>query len=305
MSSSIVEIKDKILSHPKISKIIEKYKLNQNQINSGLLIFLEIIEEQSKLSELNFVTKIIIQDENTISSIKLPYGEMKKKIEREKYLKLPNITFFNPNLTFDKENNPNLASLSREDKFFWSLGDNEKQNRTQIALWFKNFYKTKILTNNEDNNKGFYLDGPFGSGKTTFMMAFANYLVEKQKTTVFFSLNDLYQNLKSKINSQSEEILEITNQMKYVEYLLIDDIGAEKPNEWLLFSILYPVLDFRMNSNKFVAFSSNFTIQELSKYYKKQKGLDPFKINRLIDRIECLTKEIKIFGDNIRKKINF
>lgn len=302
MSMPVIEIKEKILNHSKISKIIDKYNLNQNQIDSGLLIFLEIIEEQNKLDELDYITKIVIKDENTITSIKVPHGNLKKKLEREKYLKLSDITFFNYDLTFDKENNPNVSSLSKENKFFWSLGDDDKQNRTQIALWFKNFYKTCILNPENTNYKGFYLEGPFGSGKTTFMMAFANYLIEKQKTTIFFALNDLYQNLKSKISAYPEEIIEMVYQMKHIEFLLIDDIGAEKPNEWLLFSILYPVLDYRMNANKFVAFSSNFKIQELSKYYKKQKGLDPFKINRLIDRIECLTHEVKIFGENIRKK---
>lgn len=291
-------INNKILKNPIIEKIIKDLSLNKKQIESGYDVFIKIISEQENLENLDFVTKVIIYDEDTIVGIQIPNPNLFNLLKRSKYYLLQDISKINPNIKLanlkDKE-----VSKPNENIFYWYFPKLRKENnRGPLILWLKDFY-----TNNKSKKytKGIYIYGDFGLGKTYFLIALTNYFVnDMELTTSYFNVNDLYEYLKRSIDKSTDLTYHVIDTLKNVDCLLIDDIGSEKANSWFLFNILYPILEYRLKERKTTLFSSIFSINDLKKNWLKNKELDEIKINRLIDKIKSLTKDVHLKGKNIR-----
>ncbi len=296
------KLKHNVISNPIIKKIISDLNLNDRQINSGINIFLKIIEENKHLNELEFITKVEIYDDNSVIEISVPNKEVSNVLKRRKNRLLRDITDINDFTILKPLNSANEKINIKNDvnNFFWIIPNKKESNdRKQLALWYKDFLKN--LSENR-YTKGAYIHGPMGTGKTFFLNALANLLSEKDRKVIFANVNDLFDYLTNNIDSRGEgNNFEICQIMKSVDILIIDDIGSEKRNSWFLFSILYPILEYREKNKKATCFSSLFNYLELKKYWTKSKDLDPVKIERLIDKITSLTTPIHLKGDNLRK----
>ena len=293
------EIKNRIVNNEIIKKIITKLDLNKNQIESGYDIFLRIIEENENINDLEYITEVEIYDENRIVGISVPNKNSKlaQVLKRKKNYWLSGISNVNPDIRFS---NPKLNLKNNDSNlFFWTYPKLKIENdRSSLALWFKDFY-----TNWGKNKKikGIYISGMFGLGKTYFLMAFTNYLIDKNITVSFLNINELYDYMTRNLNKNNELNYEAIDKMKNVEVLIIDDIGSEKANDWFLFSVLYPVFEYRIKEDKITCFSSIFSISNLKKNWLKSKELDSIKIERLIDKIKHSTIQTNLKGKNIRE----
>ncbi|MBR3571550.1 MAG: ATP-binding protein, partial [Mycoplasmataceae bacterium] len=145
--------------------------------------------------------------------------------------------------------------------------------------------------------------GGFGVGKTYFLMTLANYSINKEKSVIFVNSSELYDYMKKNVEKNNDLNSYIIDKLKNVDVLIIDDIGNEKQSNWFLFSILYPIFTYRYNEEKIVCFSSIFSLLNLKKYWLKSKELDSIKVERLIDKINSLTNQIELSGENVRDKI--
>lgn len=298
------QIKNKILENEHITKIIKKLNLNYAQIESGYDIFLKIIEEQKNHENLEYITKVEIYDENTIMAISVPNSKLKEELKRKQFHILDEITKLNESLIFENKSNKNKKEKTKLDKniFYWEIKNLEKNDRLKALNWLaKNYIKLFI----KDNiyTKGIYLYGGFGVGKTYFLMTLANYSITKEKSVIFVNSSDLYDYMKKNVEKNNELNSYIIDKLKNVDVLIIDDIGNEKQSNWFLFSILYPILEFRLNEQKIVCFSSIFSLLSLKKYWLKSKELDSIKVERLIDKINSLTNQIELSGENVRDKM--
>ena len=86
-----------------------------------------------------------------------------------------------------------------------------------------------------------------------------------------------------------------------VDYLLLDDIGAEKVTEWSRDEILGTILQYRMNNNKVTFFTSNLSLKELELNLAGTKWeIDVIKARRIIERIKYLSTEMQLLGENRR-----
>ena len=298
------QIKNKILENEHITKIIKNLNLNYAQIESGYDIFLKIIEEQKNHENLEYITKVEIYDENTIMAISVPNSKLKEELKRKQFHILDEITKLNESLIFENKSNKNKKEKTKLDKniFYWEIKNLEKNDRLKALNWLaKNYIKLFI----KDNiyTKGIYLYGGFGVGKTYFLMTLANYSITKEKSVIFVNSSDLYDYMKKNVEKNNELNSYIIDKLKNVDVLIIDDIGNEKQSNWFLFSILYPILEFRLNEQKIVCFSSIFSLLNLKKYWLKSKELDSIKVERLIDKINSLTNQIELSGENVRDKM--
>ncbi|MBR4025389.1 MAG: ATP-binding protein [Mycoplasmataceae bacterium] len=298
------QIKNKILENEHITKIIKKLNLNYAQIESGYDIFLKIIEEQKNPENLEYITKVEIYDENTIIAISVPNSKLKEELKRKQFHLLDDITKLNESLIFENKSDKNKKEKTKLDKniFYWEIKNLEKNDRLKALNWLaKNYIKLFI----KDNiyTKGIYLYGGFGVGKTYFLMTLANYSITKEKSVIFVNSSDLYDYMKKNVEKNNELNSYIIDKLKNVDVLIIDDIGNEKQSNWFLFSILYPILEFRLNEQKIVCFSSIFSLLNLKKYWLKSKELDSIKVERLIDKINSLTNQIELSGENVRDKM--
>lgn len=169
------------------------------------------------------------------------------------------------------------------------------KKRVELIKWLKNFYDEYDIGK---SNKGLYLHGTFGSGKTFLLAALLNELEEKKGAKyeiVYFP--ELLRNLKDNFSMLDSKVRYYSN----IEILVIDDIGAEKVTDWGRDEILGTILQYRMNNHLTTFFTSNLTIDELEKHLSGSKDSeDIVKARRVIERVKQLTKDMELISINRR-----
>lgn len=133
------------------------------------------------------------------------------------------------------------------------------------------------------HTNGILLSGGVGSGKTFFSAAVANAVIDmsrisdddaeragkgimyrKYTPVRFTSTVELLEQLKATYNAGSgtETAQNITDRLKKAPLLVLDDMGAEKPSEWVS-ERLFEIVDYRYNEELPVIITTNATPQEL------------------------------------------
>ena len=167
------------------------------------------------------------------------------------------------------------------------------KNRYEAIMWIGEF-----LSKYEEGErqKGLYLHGNFGCGKTYFIAALFNELAKKgHKSAIIFWPEFLRQAFYDDFKDKYEEI-------KKVPLLLIDDIGAENLTAWNRDEILCPLLQYRMDEGLTTFFTSNLTLENLEEHLATSKsGVDAIKAGRIIARIKQLTTSLEMISKNLRK----
>lgn len=170
--------------------------------------------------------------------------------------------------------------------------DLSDKKRIKLIKWCDTFIKGYDPSK---NNKGLYLHGSFGSGKTFIISAMLNELAKKRFFTEIVYFPTLLRDLKSDFDSLQDTI----NYLEKVDILLIDDLGAEKVTEWSRDEILGTILQERMTNHKVTFITSNFNINELEEHLSC-KGEEPVKARRIIERIKQLTEDMELISFNRR-----
>ncbi len=205
-----------------------------------------------------------------------------KKIEKDNFY-LKNVTYF------EMPNELSKASMKEI--------DTSDENRYETIIWIKNFidnYKKGIT------KKGLYLTGNFGCGKTYLLCAMLNELAKKGSKVAVIYYPEFLRSLKSSFYDEDYSLK--FEEIKKVELLLIDDIGAETTTSWGRDEILGTILQYRMQEGLVTFFTSNFNIKELEEHFGISKdGNEKVKARRIIERIKQLTESIVMVSENRRK----
>lgn len=147
--------------------------------------------------------------------------------------------------------------------------------------------------------QGVYLYGALGCGKTHLAACMANSLIKQCKPvlfTNFFKIMQLIRNEKTKNGKESD----ILDKLAVVEYLFIDDIGAERVSangeETWVQEYIFNILNDRLSNRMPTIFTSNYGLKEL----RDKRGLQP----RICDRIARIvgTAAVKIEAPNYRRE---
>ncbi len=170
------------------------------------------------------------------------------------------------------------------------------KNRKEVILWLQKFLKEYDVSG---KNKGLYLHGSFGCGKTYLIAAAINELSKKNVRGVILYWPEFLRDLKASFDSYFSEKFEAAKRAKI---LLIDDIGAENMTSWARDEILAPILQYRMDSNLTTFFTSNLSLSDLETHLSVSKGkVDLLKAKRIIERIDKLSDVIEMNSENLRK----
>lgn len=138
--------------------------------------------------------------------------------------------------------------------------------------------------------KGMYLHGPYGAGKSYLLSALAKELTKKRVNVIFTFVPDLVRNLK---NSMVTDTLETKiNMLKRSDVLILDDLGGEYLSVWFRDEILLPVLHYRLNAKLPVLISSNLSPAQLADAIASENE-DDMKSTRILKRIQDLTTPFK------------
>lgn len=161
---------------------------------------------------------------------------------------------------------------------------------------FKDF---KMTVNNESsakvaiqavaNNKGLYIFGECGSGKTMLASIIANEKAAKFEPSAFISAVDIFHELNPFV-SDSKVSFSRKSVIKSVPCLVIDDLGAEKPSDWTK-QTLFEIIDFRYRENLQTIITSNFSLDSLMSDGRLNKD---YESGRIIRRIKAICNVIEL-----------
>lgn len=152
----------------------------------------------------------------------------------------------------------------------------------------------------DPHQRGLYLAGDFGVGKTYILAGVANYVAKMGKKVVFLHVPSFIASLSSHFedNSLQKEIKRVED----CDLLILDDIGAESLSQWSRDDVLGVILQRRMDNTLPTFFSSNFDFEKLEAHFAETKNaIDPVKAARLMQRVRFLAEEVVVSGPNRRK----
>ena len=269
---------------PKFNKLVKEFALSDEEIGRNLSSFEDTLSELENCKKCpglakckNHISGYVYYPQKGGSKVTFNYIPCKylKKYEED---------------MASKDANMELLKARMKDI------DVTDKSRVTLIKWLKNFYDNYDVTK---TNKGLYLHGTFGSGKTFLIAALLNELKDKKKVDyeiVYFP--ELLRNLKDNFNLLDSKVRYYSN----VEILLVDDIGAEKVSDWGRDEILGTILQSRMNNHLTTFFTSNLNIEELEKHLSITKdSQDLVKASRIIERVKQLTTDMEIISINRRK----
>lgn len=206
---------------------------------------------------------------------------------------------------FDKEekihSNTKLFSVPKEIKeaSIKKIYKTDK-NRYKTIIWLTEFIKNY---KKDAHQKGLYLCGNFGCGKTYLIAAVFNELGKDGVKSAIVFWPEFLNSLKASFNSEvRSEFKNKYNYVKRVPLLLIDDLGAEAVTPWARDEILCPLLQYRMDEKLPTFFTSNLDLKSLENHLAiTSKGDEIIKAGRIISRIKQLTEYQEMISKNLRK----
>lgn len=154
-------------------------------------------------------------------------------------------------------------------------------------------------------NRGMWLCGIPGVGKSMLMGAFAAALKKRAIGVCFYDLNQLITDIQTSMSYDGNKKNERLKELQECEVLILDDIGAEAMSAWTTKTVLYNTLNNRMSAKKATFFTSNLTKEE---YFERLKHVDgnnrinDMDIYRLKQRIDSVAVQIALIGDDRRDK---
>ena len=157
----------------------------------------------------------------------------------------------------------------------------------------------KILSDyiNRPTNKGFYLYGNEGIGKSTIMGFLIRCLVIKGYKCGFIHFPTFLMDLKSSFGN--EGVNSSIELMKNLDYLVIDDVGGENVTPWSRDEILSAVLAYRLQNEKATFFTSEYSLEKLKKIYTL-KTTDKERAERLVSRMKAVSMPLELKGKDLR-----
>ncbi|MGD6816814.1 primosomal protein DnaI [Metabacillus sp. 84] len=174
----------------------------------------------------------------------------------------------------------------------------DDHSRVKVFGLIKEFMEA---VNQNSRQKGIYLHGAFGVGKTYIMGAIANELAHQGVPSMLVYLPEFMRELKNSIQDSTLE--EKMDAVKKVKVLMLDDIGAESMSSWTRDEILGVILQYRMTENLPTFFTSNFDLKELEHHlsYTQRGEEEKVKAARIIERMKYLADPVKLEGSNRRQ----
>lgn len=169
-----------------------------------------------------------------------------------------------------------------------------EENYIKVKKYAEDFKK-----NNEDLMKpcaggGIIFSGNVGRMKTTMAIAVLQYVLREGFSGYFISLPELLDTLKEMIEGNKQEFKRFIDKVTNSSLLVLDDIGAEYPNNWVLNKV-DAIITRRYNARLPVIITINMNREELKARYAE----------RIYDRLKQTSLQIVDDGNqSLRRNYN-
>ncbi|HEL1584567.1 TPA: primosomal protein DnaI [Streptococcus suis] len=274
-----------IMQDKEVADFIRQQGLNQDEISRSISKFYEFINERNKFQSQDdsYIAKgyqpVLVMNQGYADVSYLETAELVelRKLEAIKdRIQLINLPASLKNVT--------IADLDRQD-----------ENRVGIMLAISDFVKRV-----GQDNKGIYLYGTFGIGKSYLMAYLANLLSKTHLlSTTMLHYPTFVVDIKNAIKDGS--VKERIDEVKTAQVLVLDDIGAEQHSSWIRDDVLQVILQYRMQENLPTFFTSNFSFADLERHFSAGKsGDETWQAKRVMERIRFLAQEMHLQGVNRR-----
>ncbi|MCR8612976.1 MAG: ATP-binding protein [Mycoplasma sp.] len=268
---------ERINNFPDVARRIKELGITAEMILENEILFEQIlIEQEENDQDRNFITWFTLSNNNKIKKI-FVRPKHKKFLDYQKYILTNKIFPISSDAILT-----NINNVEGRQSFF-----------AHVIDFIKNI--------KEKDQKGLYLYGKMGIGKTFLAQSVIDHVSKKSISVSFAPVNELMMKLKTLM--QTPKFNSLVEVLKKSSVLVLDDIGAETISEWFRDEVLFSILSFRMENKLKTIFTSNYSMNELSKkeaFTSNKKFVDYEKSNRLMERIKALSVEVEITGKNLR-----
>ena len=285
-SGNATDLTKQILADPRVASFIQEHGLSQDQIKRSLPKFNQFLVECRKVKEgdVTYIAKgyepILTMNEGYADVTYKETRQLKEQQEQQAISKRINLV--------------SLPQSYRKITFAdIALDDVARVDTFETLVDFVANYPSP-------DQKGLYIYGDMGVGKSFMLAAMAHELSETKKvaTTIIhypsFAI-DVRNGIKD--NSVKEQI----DAVKEAEVLVLDDIGAEQFSSWIRDDVLQVILQYRMIEELPTFFTSNYSFADLeAKLSNGRQGDETWQAKRVMERIRFLAKEVHLKGVNRR-----
>jgi DNA replication protein DnaC len=144
---------------------------------------------------------------------------------------------------------------------------------------------------NREEGRGLYFCGDVGTGKTHLAVAVMNELMTRKRVpSLFVTVPELLDNMRGAYNDPGRDIDDWMDSVKNADLLLLDDLGAERANEWVRERI-FVIVNHRYREELPTIFTSNTGPKDLA----SQLG------ERTASRIIAMCDWISLEGEDYRE----
>lgn len=281
------ELIQTILADPDVVSFIKKFSLSSEEVNRSLSKFNQYCNERQKFQQSanQYSAKgyqpVLVMNEGyaDVAYVELPeHREAMARQEARNRIQLIGMP-------------GHLKDISEKDLAM-------DPNRVDIYQFFQNY----IQRLDDGQQKGLYLYGNFGVGKSYLLAYLANRLSTKYgKRTTILHFPTFTVDIKDAINDNDKSVKEQIDRIKKVDILVLDDIGAEKNSPWIRDDVLQVILQHRMQEDLLTFFTSNLDFKGLERHLATTGNRDEtWQAQRIMERIRYLSKELHLKGENRR-----
>ena len=148
------------------------------------------------------------------------------------------------------------------------------------------------IEDNLDTGRGLWFFGSVGTGKTTLAMLVSRHALESGHSVAIYSLPDLLVRIRSTFSDEcGTSYVDLLEQLKSVDLLHIDDVGAEKTGPWVL-EQLYAIVNARYEDERSVIITTNLERGELAEQINE----------RTVSRLEEMCEVLPLWGADARQQ---
>jgi DNA replication protein DnaC len=139
---------------------------------------------------------------------------------------------------------------------------------------------------------GLWFAGDLGTGKTSLAMLVSKAALDSGHSVAIYSVPRLLAEIKATYDRDSDDsYMRLFSRLCAVDLLHLDDLGAERPTEWVL-EQLYSIVNERWQDGRSIVVTSNLiNLDEV----RDQVG--PRTVSRLL---EICDEQVVLYGDDLR-----